>query len=48
MYKCEIHGYCLTKICPVCKKSAKTVETRFSPDDKYGRYRREEKWKNGN
>jgi len=44
MFKCNIHGYCLTNICPKCKKRAKQVGTKFSLDDKYGEYRRKEKW----
>ena len=44
MFKCRKHGYCLTKICPKCKETAEEIINKFSIDDKYGKYRRKEKW----
>lgn len=45
MFKCKIHGYCLTENCPRCDEKAVEVKVaKFSPEDKYGKYRREEKW----
>ncbi|MBW2995400.1 RNA-protein complex protein Nop10 [Candidatus Woesearchaeota archaeon] len=44
MYKCSKHGYCLEKVCPKCGNSAEAVSIKYSPEDKYGEYRRKVKW----
>lgn len=42
LYRCkECDRYTLETICPNCGNQTKTpIPPRFSPEDKYGRYRR--------
>ncbi|MHC1567279.1 MAG: RNA-protein complex protein Nop10 [Candidatus Syntropharchaeia archaeon] len=41
-FKCEVcKEYTLKEICPLCgKKTKNPLPPKFSPEDRYGRYRR--------